>query len=153
MSIYKKTKEKICTLYVSDYHFEIVSLKYINDNIEKNRSIVIFTEDSLEESFNKLLGCVNFSKEKKDKLLEIDWDNNDNEKFNLINNAEKEIIVFIKGDETYMKNTHSKLNDIENSYNIIKIIDCYNIEDSIDAPEYIIQNYNKILKTSGEKSI
>ena len=32
----KETKEKVCTFFVSDYHFEMVSLPYINKKLEEN---------------------------------------------------------------------------------------------------------------------
>ena len=39
----KNTKEKICAFYASDYHFEMISLPYINKRIENKDEIVILT--------------------------------------------------------------------------------------------------------------
>ena len=39
----KETKEKICTFFVSDYHFEMISLPYIDKKLEENEEIIILT--------------------------------------------------------------------------------------------------------------
>ena len=44
MSI-NKTKEKICTFFVSDYHFEMKSLPYITKNLEKEKKRIILEGD------------------------------------------------------------------------------------------------------------
>ena len=33
-----KRKEKICLFFASDYHFEMISLPYINENLKKNKN-------------------------------------------------------------------------------------------------------------------
>ncbi len=45
----KESKEKICSFYASDYHFEMIILPYIEKNLEKNKKIIILTENNLEE--------------------------------------------------------------------------------------------------------
>ena len=34
-----KRKEKICLFFASDYHFEMISLPYINENLKKNKNV------------------------------------------------------------------------------------------------------------------
>ena len=69
----QKTKEKACAFYASDYHFEMMSLPYINNNLEKNKEIIILTENNLEETIDKVISRMNLQKEKKEKILEINW--------------------------------------------------------------------------------
>lgn len=64
-----KTKEKTCAIYASDYHFEMISLPYIEKNIEENKEIIIFTENNLEETINTLVSKTNLKDEKKKKIL------------------------------------------------------------------------------------
>ena len=33
------SKQRMCAFYVSDYHFEMISLPYIIKNLEKNRKV------------------------------------------------------------------------------------------------------------------
>ena len=44
----QETKEKICTFFASDYHFEMISLPYIDKNLEEDKEIIILTENNLE---------------------------------------------------------------------------------------------------------
>ena len=71
MSI-NKTKEKICTFFVSDYHFEMKSLPYITKNLEKEKNIIILTENNLKDTMEKLIKRTNFDDVKKRKILNID---------------------------------------------------------------------------------
>ena len=71
MSKNLKTKEKTCSIYASDYHFEMISLPYIEKNIEENKEIIIFTENNLEETINTLVSKTNLKDDKKKKILRI----------------------------------------------------------------------------------
>ena len=115
-----KTKEKNCLFFASDYHFEMISLPYINKSIKNNKEVIVISENNLENTINKLLLQVNLEDDEKDKILKIDWKNNDFDKFKEIKEADKEkrnTIVFIKGKENYIKNLFNsyKVNEIEAS--------------------------------------
>ena len=56
----KETKEKICTFFASDYHFEMISLPYIDKKLEENEEIIILTENNLEDTIKTLLSKMNF---------------------------------------------------------------------------------------------
>ena len=137
------TKEKSCVFYVSNYHFEMISLPYISKKLEENKKILILTQENLEETINKLISKINFKEQKKNKILEINWKNNNDEK----------IEIFIKGNEEYIKNTNKNIDKIINNYKNIKIIDCYNIEEIEPKINNIKNSYEKIISTIGEKNI
>ena len=145
------TKEKNCAFYASDYHFEMISLPYISKSMDENKEIIILTENNLEDTVNTLISKMNLEKEKKEKILSLDWDNNDLKKFKEISKKTKEkvdMIIFIKGKQNYIKNINKNIEKwvIENNH--VKIIDCYEffeIEEKIDE---IAQEYCKILGTS-----
>lgn len=148
------TKEKICMIYASDYHFEMVSLPYIQRN--SNNKIIILTERNLEKTINEVLEKTNFTKEKKKKILEIEWDNNDLRKIREIKEnieGNKNISVFIKGSKNYIKNMNENLEKWIKKYENIKLIDCYNMEEISEDIEDIIDSYKKVLGTSGEKQV
>lgn len=152
----QETKEKLCVFYASDYHFEMMSLPYINQKIKENNEIVILTENNLEDTINILLSRMNLGEQRKEKILEIDWKNNDLNKFKKIKENVKDkkgIIIFIKGKENYINNVNKNIEKwIENTERV-KIIDCYDMEEIGDNIEEIMGRYNKILNTSGEKQI
>ena len=145
------TKEKSCAFYASDYHFEMISLPYIGKSMDENKEIIILTENNLGDTVNTLISKMNLEKEKKEKILSLDWDNNDLKKFKEISKKTKEkadMIIFIKGKQNYIKNINKNIEKwvIENNH--VKIIDCYEffeIEEKIDE---IAQEYCKVLGTS-----
>lgn len=147
----KKSKEKICSFYASDYHFEMISLPYIEKMLEKNKNIIILTENNLEDTANKLINRINLKKDKKEKLFKIDWNNDYENKIKKIQ-KNNNLIVFIKGKKDYIKNTNEKLEKIVNNKEI-KIIDCYNIEEVANDYNDITKNYKKSLNTMGVKEI
>ena len=65
----QKTKEKTCAFFASDYHFEMISLPYIEKELEKNKKIIILTENDLENTIKNLISKINLNEEKKKKYL------------------------------------------------------------------------------------
>ena len=149
----KKTKEKLCAFYASDYHFEMISLPYINRNINENREVVIFTDEDLQETIDKLLENLNLEDNKKEKILNINWSNNDVEKFKHLKTIGNNLIVFIKGKENYIKSINNNLSNWTNDVQNIKIIDCYEMEEVANCMHDVVKGYSKMLVTSGEKII
>lgn len=152
----QSTKEKICAFYTSDYHFEMISLPYIHQKIEEEKEIVILTENNLEKSMKTLLEKTNLKENKKEKILKLNWSNNIEEKMEKIKNQikdEKPLTIFIKGNEQYIHKTNQEITKQIPKNNEIKIIDCYEIEETGEKIDKIMEQYDKILKTAGEKEI
>ena len=150
-----KSKEKLCLFFASDYHFEMISLPYINENLKQNKNVVIVTENNLKETVDKLLSRVNLTEEEKNNILKIDWQNNDSNKLKEIkkaNEENKEIIVFVKGKEDYIdninRNIKSWIYDKE-----IEVIDCYDINEVHNNVSKIAGKYNRVLSTSGVEKL
>ena len=152
----QKTKEKVCTFFASDYHFEMISLPYINKKIENNKEVIILTENNLENTIKDLISKMNLKESNRNKILNIDWKNDNLNKFKKIKSDienDKEIVIFIKGKENYIKNINKNIEKwVENSSST-KIIDCYDIEEVGDNLDIIMDKYSKILNTTGEKEI
>lgn len=151
----EKKQEKLCLFFASDYHFEMISLPYINENLKKDNNVIIMTENDLNGTVDKLLSRINLSEEEKNNISKIDWKNDDVNKFREIrsvNQNGKETIIFVKGKENYIDNINK---NIENwiSKNDTKIIDCYDINEVSEDVSSIAQNYNKVLSTSGVEKL
>lgn len=156
MNSNQKTKEKLCAFYTSDYHFEMISLPYIDKNIQQNKKIFILTENNLEDTVNKLISNINLKEEKKNKILNLNWNNDNNNKLEKINKNIKnkeDVIIFIKGREKYIENTNKNLEKYLTKNNKIKIIDCYDLDEISDKADEVINKYSKVLDTKGEKNI
>ena len=72
------TKEnKMCLFFASDYHFEMITLPYIEKELEKNKEIVVLTDEDLEPTVEVLVSKITIPEEKKEKILSINWKNED----------------------------------------------------------------------------
>lgn len=150
----QETKEKLCMFYASDYHFEMISLPYINKKIEEKENIIILTENNLENTIKTLLSNMNLKEEKKKKIMEIGWENKDLEKFRKIkSDAENNLntVIFIKGTQNYIKNINTNIERWTKDSKNIKIIDCYEYEEIGENINEIMGEYVGTLSTVGEK--
>ena len=147
----KITKEKDCAFYASDYHFEMISLPYISKSIDENKEVIILTENNLENTVNTLIAKMNLKELKKDKILNLDWKNNDLKKFKEISKRSKEdtnMVIFIKGKQNYIENINKNIEKWVMANKNIKIIDCYEFFEIEDKVEEIAEKYDKVLGTT-----
>lgn len=152
----QETKEKTCAFYASDYHFEMISLPYIEKNLEESKEILILTENNLDDTIRNLISKMNLKEDKKENILKIDWKNNDLSKFKKIKKdieERKDIIIFIKGKENYIKNINENIEKWIDKNSNIKIIDCYDMEEISENLDEVMDQYKMILNTTGEKEI
>lgn len=144
-------KEKLCLFFASDYHFEMISLPYINECLNNNKKVIMITENDLNGTVNKLLSNVNLNEEEKKEITKIDWQNNDLNKFKEIKDANiegKDAVIFIKGRKSYIENMNKNINNwIKN--NDTRIIDCYDVNEIQNDVHEIASKYNNLLSTSG----
>ena len=144
------TKEnKMCLFFASDYHFEMITLPYIEKELEKDKEIVVLTDKDLEPTVEVLVSKITIPEEKKEKILSINWKNEDKLKMEYVKNTKKETTVFIKGKKNYvteMRNNISKYIEEKN----LKCIDCYDVNEISENIEEIASNYDSVLKTMGE---
>lgn len=150
-----KGQERLCLFFASDYHFEMISLPYINEKLKKDNNVIIMTENDLDITVDKLLSRVNLTQNEKDRITKIGWKNDDVSKFKEIKNANangKETVILVKGKENYINSVNK---NIENWINInnTKIIDCYDINEVYEDVSNIAKNYNKVLSTSGVEKL
>lgn len=152
----KNSKDKVCAFYASDYHFEMMTLPYISKKIDESKKVVILSENDLNDTINVLMERTNLKTDKKKKILNLNWNNNDLEKFRMISENVKnqeETIIFVKGRENYINNVNKNIEKwIENNVNS-KVINCYDIQEIGSEMNRIMENYGTILSTSGEKAI
>ena len=126
-------------------------------NLEKNVAEALkLMEISLEDTIKTLMKNINFNKNKKEKIIKINWENNDLNKFKKIKKCvenKKDIIIFIKGKENYIKNINSNIEKWTENYKKARIIDCYDIEEIGNRVVDVMNNYKNILNTTGETKI
>ena len=145
MLIENKSIEKICSFYVSDFHLEMILMPYINKELEENKNIIIKTEKNLKDTVEILVSKMNLNDENKERILNLDWNNEFNKKAN--NNSD----VIVIGSEKYINDINSEIKN-ENIENV-KIIDCYNFNDVKDNMNKIIEFHDKSLNTMGIQKV
>lgn len=152
-------KEKICNFYMSDWHFTLMLLPYINKEINMNTHVTTFLEKNMTENIKTLVEKLNLKN--KEEILKINWNKTD------INNVTKNIedkimkgeniLIIINGTNSYIQEVNSKIDDLictnYFSNKKIKIIDCYDFDSNKENIGTIVKNYDVMLNTSGVKKI
>lgn len=153
MKFEEKTLTKLCSFYVSDWHLVTMILPYINQKINEQAKIATILEKDIKQNVVTLVEKLNLKN--KEKILNINWNKNEEIKIdNLQNN--QEIIIFINGSEKYIQKQNRKLTRYMQTHiikNNIKIVDCYEITEFNGSITRILDTHDKILNTSGEKEI
>lgn len=152
----QKTKEKTCAFYASDYHFEMISLPYINKKLDESKEVIVLTENNLKETIKTLVSKINLNEDKKVDILKIDWENNDLNKFKKINEdikSKKDMVIFVKGKENYIKNINENIEKWTEKSKNVEIIDCYDMEEISQDMNNIMDQYKFTLKTTGKNII
>ena len=149
------SKQRMCAFYVSDYHFEMISLPYIIKNLESERKVIILTENNLEKSIKILVEKMILKDEKKNEILDLDWNKNDTNKLEEIKNKinNEEMLIFIKGKEKYINKMNKKLKEILINSKDVETVDCYDVEGIEENMHSIVEKYENILNTEGKKEI
>lgn len=149
-----KNQKRICSFFASDYHFEMISLPFIEKELEDEKKIIVFTENNLDNTIEKVLKNINLKEEKKNKIKKLDWKSETNLKLQELKNCKdsQEMVVFIKGGESYIQSMNQKLDEIISNKNV-KIIDCYDINQmNVDLTD-VAQNYSEVLNTMGKMEL
>lgn len=132
--------EKMCSFYVSDFHLEMILVPYLNKKIDNKEDIKILTEKNLQDSVNLLISRMNMAEDKKQKILNLGWDKDENTltlKSNFI----------IIGSEEYIKEKNKEIKEMNMSN--VTIVDCYDFEEVKDNIHNIKSNYENNLNTLG----
>ncbi len=148
--------KKICAFYASDYHFEMISLPYIEESLEKRKEIIILTENDLQSTVKTLISNINIEEKKKQGLEQINWKNDDLKKFKKIKRdteENKDIVIFIKGKENYIRNINKNIEKWTSKNNKVKIVDCYDMNEVAEKVDTLMAKYKIVLGTAGEKTI
>lgn len=150
--------EKICGFYVSNIHLVTMILPYLKSKIKKEIKIKTFFEQNLNNDINKFLSNLLINEEIKNKILNINWENNKIKKYNNIEknlkkelNKDNENIIFVSGNKKYIKEINILLKKFfeKNKYNNIKIINCYKVLEFDDNIKEILDEHEYIFNTAG----
>lgn len=144
-----ESKENSCAFYASDYHLEMIMLPYINENFKNNKTVYVFTQNNLTDTVNTLVGKVNLESKTKEKILNINWNKDDENKYKKLIEDKEKSVVFVKGDKQYIEKVNNNLEQIK-GYKEFEVIDCYNLDEVNGEIKSISNKYGSVLKTLGK---
>ena len=143
----EKSKLKICSFYVSDWHLTAMLLPFIEERVKHSDNINTIFEKDIASNMKKLLNKLQIDNKVKESILNIGWDKIIKNKGDIILLIEgnKERIEYInKNIEKWMEKQKEKLKKRD-----IKIINCYEVSEFNENLMDILNVHDKILNTSG----
>ena len=141
-------RERLCSFYASDYHFEMISIPFIQKEIKDKNKIVILTENNLEETVKTVLNRTNLNENDKNEIMKIGWNKNNEEKIeNLKEEKLQEQTIFIKGSKDYINLMENQIKNINSN---TKTIHCYQVQEVAEEMGEIVKRYDGILNTIGK---
>lgn len=161
----KKSTEKSCSFYVSEWHLVTMILPYINKELNEKANIITVLEKNIEDNIKTLMSKLSLKNEKK--ILEIDWKNSQGLKYSeldkrlkrFINQNNTTNIIFVSGSKSYIDFVNQNVDkwickNVDNKKNIkFKIVNCYEVTEFNSSIKEILDMHHKILNTAGEKYI
>ena len=152
--------EKLCSFYVSDWHFATMLLPYINHKIEEQINVITLLENNIQENIVTLVKKLNLKNEKE--ILEIRWEDVNSNKYEEIEqllefevNSTKENIILVNGSRSYIEKNNENIEKwVEKTgTSHIKIINFFEVTEFNHHIVEILNSHDRVLNTSGEKEI
>ena len=140
MVVKNNKTEKIYSVYVSDFHLEMILVPYINEKLRNNENIIIQTEKDLTQTIEILITKMNLKNEEKIKILNLGWEKGEKE---LKENSN----IIIIGTKEYIEKINNKIS--KENISCRNIVDCYSFEEVRQDMSNLICKYNNSLNTSG----
>lgn len=149
--------KKICNFYANDWHFAVMLLPYVNENITKGVKITTIFEESMENNVELLLEKLNLKN--KSKILEINWKQKDEiiirDEIEKSLNESNENLFIVSGSNEYINNVNKIFEEYEfkKLNNKINVMNCFEVLENEKKIDEIIDTHDSLLNTSGEKSL
>lgn len=155
--------KKVCGFNISSIHFSMMILPYIKKELETEKNVITILETNLEKNINQILSKLTITDEEKEKILNINWKETDIKKLSIEKNLREKIEesenvdIVIYGSEQYINNAGEIINKVTNDTIkkniIIKIINCYSVNDFNENIKEILDKHDTVFNTSGEHEI
>ncbi len=152
--------EKLCSFYVSDWHFATMLLPYINHKIEEQINVITLLENNIRANIVTLVKKLNLKNE--EEILEIRWEEINSKKYGDIHqlldlevNEKKENIILINGSRDYIEKNNENIQRWVEKEKVsnIKIINFFEVTEFNHHIVEILNSHDRVLNTSGEREI
>ena len=154
--------EKICNFYANEVHLGVTIIPFVANAIKENRKICTLLNTNMNNEVQNIVSKINIDDRLKSEILNINWKKSENNKEDIKNYVESEIknysdvYVIINGNKDEVEKKNKYIEEIKkenkNRNKNINIVNCFQI-DKVNVNEGFLENYNKILNSSGCKYI
>lgn len=158
-----KNIKKVCSFCVSDLHLITMLLPYLDKKINQKEKLITIFENNLTEQVKLVLSRLTLKEKNKNNLLNINWNSKSISNYEILQeeiykifNKKNKLTIIVNGSKEYIENINNSLNKIFNNsqvYDLVKVINCYDITKLDDDIKDILKTHDMILNTSGEKEI
>ena len=138
MLVKSQNEGKMFSVYVSDFHLEMILIPYINKKIDNKEDVKIITERNLQDSVKILISRMNIPEDKKQKIINLGWNRQEETLTGKSN-------IIVIGSEEYIKEKNKKIEEM--NINNLSIVDCYDFNEIKDNMNEIMSNYDNNLNT------
>jgi hypothetical protein len=155
--------KKNCGFYISEWHFVTMLLPHIVNEVENGIKVETLLNKNIKKEINEVLSKLNINNFTKARVLNINWDNIDNNKFDFKKNYMDEIIknndkieFLVNGKKDEIDNINKNLEywldiNIDKIKNKdIDITNCYEISEFNSNINKILDEHDYIINTSGK---
>lgn len=154
MNTKESSIKKMCSFYVSDWHLTTMILPYISNLMENDTEIETILEQGIESNIQELTSKLNMNPDKKQKILNINWNATNTREIKTKHNNKGKVIL-VNGTKERIEEINQLLEkemDPEEKENTT-ILNCYDAIQTKESIEEILNKHQSIMNTSGEHTI
>ena len=156
--------QKICGFYVNDWHFTTMILPYVRKEIEGNKKVITFFQESIQSNIEEMLSKMNLNKTFEEKILKINWNKANSltqkeikQTLELIEKGTQTtqtISILVKGDNEFIETINEKIETASSTQlkSKVKIINFYDLSKN-DKVDFIIAKHQCVINTMGIQNI
>ena len=158
--------KKSCSFYINDMHFATMIMPFIKKEVESEANFITFLEKNYTNNVELVLGRTAINEEIKRRILNINWKDNDTNKYITVEKMLKEKIiknkqnvVIINGSKEYINMVNELLEKYIDRHSkkyedtTIFIMDFYEVGTFNENITNILDEHEIIFNTSGEHLI
>ncbi len=156
--------QKVCGFYVNDWHFTTMILPYVRKEIEGNKKVITFFQDSMKAKVEEMLSKMNLNKTFEKKILEMNWNKAKKEEMELekentyiesVKEDKQTIDILVKGDNEFIDTINKKIETVVKELGRktkITIINFYDLSKNREINP-ITKKHEYVINTAGTQRI
>lgn len=138
--------EMICGFYISEPHLIAILIPYIYKQLKDGKKIETFFEEDLEDIFNSINLKNSFNR---DVFKHVDWKKLKQEELSKKFEEDKDIIL-VAGKSNFINHINRLVLNFHTNFTLIN---CFNVKELNQNISGIIEEYGKVLYTSGIEEV